>query len=382
MGLGPLRPMAGLRFCRKPAGPKEALSACNNSPRSGLPAEVSKMPTYASLRAIEFHLPEACLTNDDLAAEYPEWSADKIGSKTGIHERRIAGADETASDLAFEAGKRLLDANPGLREEIDYVLFCTQSPDYFLPTTACVLQDRLGLPTTAGALDFNLGCSGYIYGLGLAQGLIETGQATKVLFLTGDTYSKFIHPRDKSVRTLFGDAGSASLIAGEERDVRGLGPFLYGTDGRGANNLIVKTGGVREPRTQESGTAVADDSGNVRSRDNLYMNGAEIFNFTLQTVPPALRGLLEKANLTLEDVDLFVFHQANEYMLEHLRKKVGIPKEKFYIAMRDCGNTVSATIPIALKRAMEEGRAKPGMTVALVGFGVGYSWGGTLVRLS
>src|SRR5205814_5406449 len=139
-------------------------------------------------------------------AEFPDWPVKKIEAKTGIHERHIAGAEQTSADLGFLAARKLFDSGACKPEGIDYLLFCTQSPDYFLPSTACLLQDRLGIPTTAGALDFNLGCSGYIYGLGLAQGLISSGQASNVLLITAETYSKFIHPRDKSVRTIFGDA--------------------------------------------------------------------------------------------------------------------------------------------------------------------------------
>ncbi|MGV3616335.1 MAG: 3-oxoacyl-ACP synthase III family protein [Fimbriimonas sp.] len=338
------------------------------------------MPTYASIGPIAHCFPKAALDNDQLAALYEGWTAEKILQKTGIANRFYVEGDECASDLVVRAAEELF-ASGVSRDEIDFVLFCTQSPDYFLPTTACVIQERLKLRTDIGALDFNLGCSGFIYGLGLAKALIETGQAKNVLLLTGDTYTRFIHPGDKSVRTLFGDAGAATLVQGIEAEHPPIGPFAYGTDGRGAENLIVPTGGVREARSEASRAEATDESGNTRSRDNLYMNGAEIFNFTLRTVPESLKGLLEKSGHSLEEIDLFVFHQANQYMLEHLRKKVGIPKEKFVIAMRDCGNTVSATIPLALEAARENGQAKPGMLALLLGFGVGYSWGGTLVRL-
>jgi len=335
----------------------------------------------ATLGPIAHAFPEGILDNEALAAVFPEWTADKIVAKTGIAQRHVSAQGETAGDLGVLAAERLFESEGIDRNDVDYLLFCTQSPDYFLPTTACVMQSRLGLRTGIGALDFNLGCSGYIYGLGMAKGLIETGQAKNVLLITADTYSKFIHPRDKSVRTLFGDAGAATLIRGEERDEEAIGPFLYGTDGKGAQNLIVPTGGVREPRSAESAISAVDDNGSERARDNLYMNGPEIFNFTLRTVPAAIQGLLERSGKSMDDIDLFVFHQANEYMLEHLRKKIGIPREKFVVQFRDCGNTVSATIPIALELSREAGQARPGMLAMFVGFGVGYSWGGTLVRL-
>jgi 3-oxoacyl-[acyl-carrier-protein] synthase-3 len=242
------------------------------------------------------------------------------------------------------------------------------------------VQERLGIPTASGALDFNLGCSGFIYGLGLAEGLITTGQALKVLLLTAETYSKYIHPRDRSVRTIFGDAAAATLLRAVDSAQPPLGPFVYGTDGKGASNLIVPSGGMRRPRTSETALAVEDESGNVRSADNLFMDGAEVFNFTLNAVPKSVNTLLDKAKLSLDAIDLFVFHQANRYMLEHLRKRIKIPAEKFQVSMAHCGNTVSSTIPIALKDALAEGRLTEGSVVMLVGFGVGYSWGATLLR--
>src|ERR1700677_1922670 len=168
----------------------------------------------AVIRAIEYHLPEAVLQGQDLAREFPDWPVAKIESKTGISQRHIAAAGECSSDLGIAAAKKLFASGAAAAAEIDFLLFCTQSPDYFLPTTACLVQTALDIPTHAGALDFNLGCSGFVYGLSLAKGLIETGQAANVLLITAETYSKFIHPGDRSVRTIFGDAGAATLING------------------------------------------------------------------------------------------------------------------------------------------------------------------------
>jgi 3-oxoacyl-[acyl-carrier-protein] synthase-3 len=335
---------------------------------------------HAAISAIEYYLPETTVSTAQLSAEFPEWSVEKIDNKTGIYERHVAGPDECSSDLAVAATRKLFDSGVCRPEDIDYVLLCTQSPDYFLPTTACLVQDRLGIPTTAGALDFNLGCSGYIYGLGLAEGLIATGQASKVLLLTAETYSKFLHPRDKSVRTIFGDAAAATLLTAVDSEQPLLGPFIYGTDGKGAPNLIVPTGGMRRARTAETAITAEDESGNVRSQDSLFMDGAEIFNFTLSAVPKSVNTLLERAGLTLDQIDLFIFHQANKYMLEHLRKRIKIPAEKFLVSMAHCGNTVSSTLPIVLNHAAAEGQLKSGATIMLVGFGVGYSWGATLLR--
>jgi 3-oxoacyl-[acyl-carrier-protein] synthase-3 len=324
---------------------------------------------FAAIRAVEYHLPERALTNQELAATFPEWSVEKIAAKTGIVQRHLAAPEECASDLAVAAARKLFASSACRPEEIDFLLLCTQSPDYFLPTTACLLQDRLGLPTTAGALDFNLGCSGYVYGLSLARGLIETGQAASVLLLTAETYSKFLHPDDRGVRALFGDAAAATLVRARADAPPGglpwIGPFVFGTDGKGKDHLIVAGGGLRRP-----------------ARDHLVMNGPEIFSFTLRAVPQAIRQLLARAVKRMDDVDLFVFHQANGYMLEHLRKKLQIPPEKFVLALSHCGNTVSSTIPIALKEAAAARRLAPGALVMLVGFGVGYSWGATLIQAS
>ena len=334
----------------------------------------------ATVAAIEYHFPEHRLTNEQLAAEFPEWSVEKIEEKTGIAERRIAAEGECASDLGVAAARKLFDSGACSPADIDYILFCTQSPDHFLPTTACVMQQRLGIPTSAGALDFNLGCSGFVYGLGLAKALVETGQATNVLLVTAETYSKFIHPKDKSVRTLFGDAGAATLVRGVAGDDAFIGPFVYGTDGGGAKNLIVPTGGMRQRTGPPEEEATVDADGNLRAEANLYMNGPEIFTFTLRAVPKVVQELLARTGKGLGDIDLYVFHQANQFMLEHLRKKLKIPTDKFFVGMRHCGNTVSCTIPIALKQAAEEGRIQPGHLVMLVGFGVGYSWAATLIR--
>jgi 3-oxoacyl-[acyl-carrier-protein] synthase-3 len=328
---------------------------------------------FAAIRAIEYHLPDRALTNSDLAREFPDWSAEKVAEKIGIHERRLAATNECASDLAVAAAHKLFASGAITAKEIDFVLLCTQSPDYLLPTTACLLQDRLGVPTSAGALDFNLGCSGYIYGLSLARGLIETGQASNVLLLTAETYSKYMHADDRGTRALFGDAAAATLVQATPGERPSIGPFVFGTDGSGCDNLIVVAGGSRGPSPEKTGPA-------GRNPRNLYMNGPEIFTFTLRAVPQAVRDLLARSEKTIDDMDLFVFHQANRYMLDHLRTKLQIPAEKFVLALSHCGNTVSSTIPIALRDAASRGEMRPGMLVMLVGFGVGYSWGATLVH--
>ena len=328
------------------------------------------MKTY--IKAISYYLPEGKLTNEEIHSEFPEWDINKISSKTGIHTRRISAKNEFTSDMALQAANELFVENNIDKNSIDFLLLCTQSPDYFLPTTACILQDKLGLKTTIGALDFNLGCSGYVYGLGLAKGLITAGLANNVLLITSETYSKFIHPKDKSNKTIFGDAAAATLISGDS-GLFEIGDFVFGTDGSGAENLIVKNGGLRN--FHENGTDVIDEYGNVRNDNNLFMNGSEIFNFTSESVPLLTNQLLNKIKLSLEEVDLFIFHQANRYMLNHLRKKIGIPEDKFFISMDFCGNTVSSTIPIAISDALKQGKFENVLHCVLEGFGVGYSWG-------
>jgi 3-oxoacyl-[acyl-carrier-protein] synthase III len=332
------------------------------------------------ISAITYHLPDAVLTNAELARQFPDWSVDQIAAKTGIEERHVVDSETCSSDLAVKAAERLFRSGACNPSEIDFLLLCTQSPDYFLPTTACLLQNRLAIPKNCGALDFNLGCSGFVYGLALATGLIRSECASSVLLITAETYTKFIQPEDRSLRTIFGDAAAATLI--RARKDGGIGPFVFGTDGTGAEELIVFGGAMRLPASAELTTVPQDEHGNKRSPNHLYMNGPEIFNFTLREIPRMVAELLERAKKTPDEIDLFVFHQANHYMLEHLRKKLHIAEDKFFVSMKHCGNTVSSTIPIALTDAVRAGKLRAGATVMLVGFGVGYSWAATLIKWS
>lgn len=330
----------------------------------------------AYIKAISYGLPEQVLSNEELIQEFPEWTVEKVASKIGIKQRHISKDGETSGDLAEKAAKNLFKEWGISPKIIDFVLFCTQSPDYFLPTTACILQDRLNIPTNAGALDFNLGCSGYIYGLSLAKGLVISGVANNVLLLTGETYSKFIHPKDKSNRTIFGDAASATVIS--TNGIASIGDFVLGTDGKGADKLIVETGGLKK-RTRINDVG-ADSSGAMKSPDHLYMDGAEIFSFTQEKVPIMVKETIEKNNIANSDIDLYILHQANKYMLNFLRKKMKIEPEKFYYYMETVGNTVSSTVPIALSEAIKDGSIAKDNKVLLAGFGVGLSWGATILN--
>jgi 3-oxoacyl-[acyl-carrier-protein] synthase-3 len=329
----------------------------------------------AFVNSIAYYLPEKIISNDNLVEDFPEWTAEKVASKIGVKKRHIVSDDEFASDLAVRAAEKLFADNQTDRSTIDFILYCTQSPDYILPTTACLLQSRLNLPITTGALDFNLGCSGYVYGLSLAKGLIAGGIAKNVLLITAETYSKHIHPKDKGNRTIFGDAAAATLIS--TAGFAEIGNFSLGTDGTGAENLMIKTGGTRFAEKLDD--LHFDESNNPLSSDHLYMNGTEIFNFTLEFVPVLVEDTLKRNQLAQEQINLFVFHQANKFMMNFLRKKVKIEEDKFYYYLEEVGNTVSSTIPIALFHAKEDGLLKG--NVLLAGFGVGYSWAGTVLKM-
>lgn len=328
------------------------------------------------IKAISYYLPKQVVTNEDLVNEFPEWSVEKVAAKVGVNARHVAANDETAGDMAEKAARKLFGEYFIDSQNIDFLLLCTQSPDYFLPSTACVLQHRLGLRTDIGAFDYNLGCSGCVYGLAIAKGLIMSGIARNVLLLTTETYNKYLHPSDKGNRSIFGDGAAACLISTE--GFAEIGDFALGTDGNGANNLIVKTGASRHP--EKTGLSVEDDEGHVWHDDYLYMNGGAIFNFTLAAVPAMMKQVLEKNQLSKNDIDYFVFHQANKFMLNTIRKVCVIPQDKFYINLESTGNTVSSTVMIGLKDCMENGTIHQGMNVMVTGFGVGLSWAGTMLK--
>lgn len=334
----------------------------------------NKRPMKAYIKSISYFLPGKVVTNEDLVKEFPEWTVEKIAGKVGVNQRHIVSENETASDMATQAAEKLFSEHSIDRSSIDFVLFCTQSPDYFLPTSACLIQDRLGLRTNIGALDFNLGCSGFVYGLSLAKGLIFANIAKNVLLLTAETYSKHIHPKDKGNRTIFGDASAATLVSTE--GFASIEDFCLGTDGRGAENLMIKKGGMRQPQSMDD--LEFDEGGNPSSSDYLFMNGGEIFNFTSEAVPVLVDEVLKKNHLLKDDIQLFVFHQANKYMMNYLRKLIEIEPERFYYFLVNVGNTVSSTIPIALYEAKKEGKIKG--NILLAGFGVGYSWGGVILK--
>ncbi|WP_134091978.1 3-oxoacyl-ACP synthase III family protein [Olivibacter sp. XZL3] len=330
----------------------------------------------ARIRAIEYYFPEKRITNQDLSEEFPDYDFSKFEFKIGISSRYVADADETALDLAEKACLKLFQRVD--KTEIDYVLYCTQSPEYIMPSTACILQDRLALSKTVGAFDFNLGCSGYTYGLSMAKAFIESGQANHVLLVTTDTYSKYINKKDRSNRAIFGDAASATVISSSTEN--GIHKFKFGTDGKGYNKLIIKNGGTRfsvdkDPEERLYGR------GNIYTENDLYMNGPEIFRFTSTVVPPFIEGVLAFNEVSKEEVGQFIFHQANAHMLKVMRERLLLPSSKFYIDLRDGGNTVSSTIPIALKNYCNKDLIEGKTSVLVAGFGVGLSWSAGLIEV-
>lgn len=328
----------------------------------------------ATIKAIEYIYPKNKVTNKDLAFQFPSYDFSKFENKVGIKNRYWVSEEDTALDLAVEACEKLF-----LKEDrsiIDYVLYCTQSPEYFLPTTACILQDKLGLRKNIGALDFNLGCSGYVYGLSLAKGLLQSGQAKNVLLVTAETYSKYLHPQDRSNRAIFGDAATATFISAGIEET--FGDFIFGTDGSGHENLIVKNGATKY-NVDLNAPEICYGTENIYSDNHLYMNGPEIFNFTAKEIPNFTKEVLEKNKIKIEHVGQFIFHQANAFMLNFMRKSLKIDLEHFYIDLEDGGNTVSCTIPIALKNYSQ--KIEKEKSIVLVGFGVGLSWAGGLIKI-
>jgi len=311
-------------------------------------------------------------TNAALAQEFPEWNLELIYSKTGIGQRYIAAEDECASDLAVGAAEKLFAENDVDPSSIDFLLLCTQTPDYPLPTTACLLQERLGLSQHTGAMDFNLGCSGYVYGLAVADGLIRTGSVKRVLLITAETYSKYIAEDDRSLRTIFSDAAAATLI--DASDEITLSAFQYGTDGSGADTLLVTSGGARPEQNAHR------PRHRKRWDSALYMDGPSLMNFTVGAVPQVVAEILEKAELSREDIDIYLMHQATLKMLQQLQQRLELDDEQLPICLEDCGNTVSSTLPILISDLRKQNRLHPQQNNMLIGFGVGWSWAGCIWR--
>ena len=328
----------------------------------------------AYIKSIRCFTPPLWLDNDALQSQLKDICVEKTAKGVGVSRRHIASADMTAGDMAVEAANRLFETGEIKREEIDFIILATQSPDHFLPPTACIIQDKLNIPTTAGAFDFDLGCSGYVYGLAIAGSFVDSGLAKNVLLLTGDTITRFIHPDDNN-RVLFGEAASATVVS--TTGIAKIGQFEKGSDGSGADFLIVKNGAARH--LEHTGNETIDNEGNTRRDDYFYMDGSSVFNFTVDRVPSLIDNTLRQNDLSMDEVDYVVLHQANKFMLNTIRKVCHIPKDKFYINLEHTGNTTSTTIPLALEDCLGQAMFKKGDKVLIAGFGVGLSWAGTVL---
>jgi 3-oxoacyl-[acyl-carrier-protein] synthase III len=322
-------------------------------------------------------VPAQVRTIADDAEVYGSDDVIKVSDSTGVKRRHIAPQDLCTSDLCYAAAERLLSEAKISRDSIDALIFVSQTPDFILPATSCTLQSRLGLSTNCAAFDVGLGCSGYVYGLWLAATLIAAGGMRRVLVMVGDTSNKLVAPQDRSVSLLFGDAGTATVL--EKSDEATPMTFVLGTDGAGHNNLIVPAGGCRNPSDESTRARTPRESGNMRSDEDLFMNGAEIFSFTLARVSPLIKSVLDNSAWTAEEVDYFVFHQANKFILTHLAKRMKLPPEKVPIALENYGNTSSASIPLTMTTSLLHLLTGDRLKLVLAGFGVGYSWGAAAI---
>ncbi|HMH02010.1 MAG TPA: ketoacyl-ACP synthase III [Terriglobales bacterium] len=327
----------------------------------------------AKIVGISCAVPDQIQTLEDAIKVFGEESVRKTSESTGVKNRYVVTGSQCTSDLCFAAAEKLLADLRWERESIDALILVTQTPDYFLPATSCSLHGRLGLAKHCAAFDLNLGCSGYVYGLWVASTLISSGNIRRVLLLVGDTISRVVSPQDRSVASLFGDAGTATAIEGDDK-----APTMYfemGTDGTGQNHLIVPAGAFRQPHTENTSKQIECEGGNVRSAANLYMDGPEVFAFTLREIPSLINAVLAKAGWTGDSFDALVFHQANRYMLQYLTKRMRLPPEKVVMAIENYGNTSSASIPLAITHSLANQLRLGEMRLVLAGFGVGLSWG-------
>ncbi len=329
------------------------------------------------IELIEYYLPVKYLENKDFGplGIDPQFMSEKIG----IERRYIAAEDESVGDMAVKAGNKLFEKNEIDPMSIDALILCTQNPDYSLPTTACIIQDRLKLSKTSMCFDINLGCSGFVYSAAIAKSLIGTFNYENVLVITSEAYSKIISYEDKTTATIFSDGAAACLIKKNSKNSKFI-DFNFGTDGEGYKNLIVPVSGSKARRNVE--TAIKKDilPGIRRSEENLFMDGHEITKFVFREIPKSINDLLKKTGIKFDEINRFIFHQANKYMLESLSKRMFIPLEKMYIDLTK-GNTVSSTIPIALKDFYND-KTNNDHLVLLSGFGVGYSWASAILELN
>ncbi len=339
-----------------------------------------KKAMRAKIKDIAYYLPERVVTNADLAKAHPAWDMKTVEGSVGVKKRHIARNNETALDLSFRACQKLLRRNKNLRERVDGIIFCTQSEDHIMPPNSCILHKWLNLSEDVFAFDFNLACSGYIYGLALAQSLILSNTAKNILLVNADTYSKYIHPGERSTVTLFGDGAAVSWITGSHSK-QGILDIKCATYGKHFDKFIIRAGCCRMPKSEKTAVPMIDKSGNVRTLENIHMNGMEILAFVNSKIPQQIKWILSKNELKIADIDLFVFHQASKLVLDSLMRTLNIPWEKTHINLQDVGNMVSASIPVVLKDALDRGKVSRGDRILLCGFGAGLSWGTVIITV-
>ena len=323
------------------------------------------------IRAVGAWLPENILTMSSLAPVYGEETVHNIIKTTGIEQVRVAGKNMTASDMCQYAAEYLIEKEGVPTAEIDGLVFVSQTSDYILPATSICLQDRLHLSKETVCMDIHYGCSGYIYGLFQAALWIQSGACRNVLVLAGDTTSRLINEQDKSLRMVFGECGTATLVSAGT----GVMGFHIGSDGSGYDRLIVPAGGFRTPVSPETAALLYDDDGNGRTRNDLYMDGMGIFSFAVTQVPHSISALMEMMSWNKGDVGFVALHQANEFMVSYIRKKLKVKAETAPIDVKNFGNTGPATIPLLFSDLCSKENVYDLSKVVMCGFGVGLSLG-------
>lgn len=330
------------------------------------------------IEQIEYYLPEKIVTNEDLSLVNPEWDIKKSEEKTGVLSRHITKSDQTALDLAINAIEKLFIKDRNIQDKIGGIVFCTQSQDYIMPPNSFLIHKHFGFDENVWTFDYNQACSGYIYGLAISRGILETKLANCVLLITSETYSKYMNPKDRSTITLFGDGAAASILS--LNSTRGIIDVVLSSNGNKYDTFLIPAGGCRMPKSKHTKETVIDDSGNLKSPENIHMNGFAIWQFISSKVSEQIRELLNRNGLTVNDIDLFIFHQASKLTLNSLIKMLKIDENKAFMNLKYIGNTVSSSIPIALKDAEEQGKLKKNKLVLLSGFGVGLSWGSAIMK--
>ena len=329
------------------------------------------------IKSIEYYLPENIVTNEDLQKENPHWNLDKVAEKSGVYQRHIAGKNETAYDLSVKACDKLFQTND--KNDIDGIIYCTQSPDYIMPSNSFLLHNYLNLENRVFAYDFNHACTGFIYCLAMANAFVKAGMAKSILLINADTYSKYINRKDRSTRVLFGDGAAATIVKGSN-EKKGIIDIELRSFGSGYNKFWIPAGGLRLPNSDSTSVEVENDRGNIRTQNDIEMDGFGVWSFINSVAPKQIDRLLSKNNFEKTDVDQFIFHQASLMTLQSIMRLMKINKEQVFINIHNIGNTVSASIPIALKDAIDQDKINIGSTLILSGFGVGLSYGAILME--